>query len=86
MVPLYFIQFCIHFFIFIFDKTTHSECVRNFVEVFQKELNATLATVNLVDITLSSTTGGFLGQSLMSLGMMLRMYTTHRNVLRKYDL
>lgn len=65
---------------------THSECMRNFVEVFQKELNATLATVNLVDITLASTTGGFLGQSLMSLGMMLRMYTPHINVLSKYDL
>ena len=86
MGPLYLIQFCIHFFIFIFDKTTHSECVGNFVEVFQKELNATLATVNLVDITLASTTAGFLGQSLMSLCMMLRMYTPHINILSKYNL
>lgn len=65
---------------------THSDCMRKFVDVFQKELDAKLATVNLVDVTLASTKDGFLGQSLMALGMMLRMYTPHINVLSKFDL
>lgn len=60
--------------------------MRKFVDVFQKELDAKLATVNLVDVTLASTKDGFLGQSLMALGMMLRMYTPHINILSKFDL
>lgn len=65
---------------------THSECVRHFLDEFQKDLNLHLATVNLVDCALASTKQGYLGQSLMSLGMMLRLYTPHINVLSKYDL
>lgn len=65
---------------------THSECVRQFLDAFQKELKIKLATVNFVDVVLTSTKQGYLGQSLMSLGMMLRLYTPHINVLSKFDL
>ncbi|KAH0789987.1 GPN-loop GTPase 2 [Histomonas meleagridis] len=65
---------------------THSDCMKQFIEDFQKDLNARLAVVNLVDIVLASTVTGFLGQSLMSLGTMLRLYTPHINVLSKFDL
>ena len=65
---------------------THSDSVSRFIRDFEKDLAAKLATVNLVDITLAQTTDGLLGQSLMALGMMLRLYTPHINVLSKIDL
>ena len=65
---------------------THSECIRQFLDKFQKDLKLKLATVNLVDVVLASTKQGYLGQSLMSIGMMLRLYTPHINVLSKFDL
>ncbi|OHT03729.1 ATP binding protein [Tritrichomonas foetus] len=65
---------------------THSDSMRRFIRTFEQDLDATLATVNMVDVTLAATADGFLGQSLMSLGMMLRMYTPHINVLSKFDL
>lgn len=65
---------------------THSDCMRNFIHDFCKDLNARMAVVNLVDINIASTKEGFLGQSLMSLGTMLRLYTPHINILSKYDL
>ena len=65
---------------------THSDCVRTFIDQFQKLLNLRLCTVNMVDCVVCSTKQGFLGQSLMSLGMMLRLYTPHINVLSKFDL
>jgi hypothetical protein len=49
-------------------------------------LNAKLAVVNMVDLVLASNAASFLGQSLMSLGTMLRLQTPHVNVLSKFDL
>lgn len=65
---------------------THSDSIRKFIVGFEEKLNAKLAVVNLVDIVLASSTQAFLGQSLMSLGTMLRLYTPHINVLSKFDM
>jgi GTPase SAR1 family protein len=65
---------------------THSTSIKKFIELFQRDLNVKLAVVNLVDIVLASSVPAFLGQSLMSLGTMLRLCTPHINVLSKFDL
>lgn len=65
---------------------THSDCVRTFIDEFQKLVHLRLCTVNMVDCVVCSTKQGYLGQSLMGLGMMLRLYTPHINVLSKFDL
>ena len=65
---------------------THSESMRRIIDAMLKDLDLKLAVVNLVDIVLASTVSGFLGQSLMSLGSMLRLETPHINVLSKFDL
>jgi len=65
---------------------THSDSMQRFISEFSKDLNVKLATVNLVDCVLASSKQGYLGQSLMALGMMLRLYTPHLNVISKFDL
>jgi hypothetical protein len=65
---------------------THSSSVKKFIELFERTLNVKLCVVNLVDIVLASSVSAFLGQSLMSLGTMLRLCTPHVNVLSKFDL
>jgi hypothetical protein len=65
---------------------THSTSIKTFIEHFQRDLNAKLCVVNMVDIVLASSISAFLGQSLMSLGTMLRLCTPHINVLSKFDL
>jgi hypothetical protein len=65
---------------------THGSSVRRFIDDFRKDLNTKLAVVNLVDIVLACSVPAFLGQSLMSLGTMLRLHTPHINVLSKFDL
>lgn len=65
---------------------THSECMRDFMRDFQEDLNTTLAVVNVVDIVVASSIDGLFGQSLMSLGTMLRLSTPHINILSKIDL
>ena len=65
---------------------THSDSVKKFIDAFEKKLDARLAVVNLVDCVLASSKAAFLGQSLMSLGTMLRLCTPHINVLSKFDM
>ena len=65
---------------------THSDSVKRFISAFETKLQAKLAVVNLVDVVLASSVSAFLGQSLMSLGTMLRMCAPHINVLSKYDM
>lgn len=65
---------------------THGDSIRTLITAFEADLNMRLAVVNLVDIVLASSSSGFLGQSLMSLGTMLRLQTPHINVLSKFDL
>ena len=65
---------------------THSDSMQIFIKEFQKNLNTKLATVNLIDSILASNKQSFLGSSLMALGMMLRLFTPHINLISKFDL